>query len=120
MTKEEAGLGVFSGLVASMCCIGPTVIVLLGLGPLFGITSLCFAQHRWIFASLGLAALGSGIYLWLRKKEGTCDIDTVKKNRKRIFVAIGIMLVTYALLMTFVLPELHSQVMESASCTIGL
>jgi len=114
-----AGLGFLSGLVASLCCLGPVAIILLGLGPIFGISGLCFKTYRPLFFAIGAFVLVVGLYLWLRKKEGTCDFRAVHNNQRKILLALAAMAVTYYLLLAIVVPHLHQGVLGNASCAIA-
>ncbi|MFP4045704.1 MAG: hypothetical protein ACLFS3_01450 [Candidatus Aenigmatarchaeota archaeon] len=108
MSKNGLGLGIGSGLIASLCCIGPAAVVLLGLGPLFGISGSCFHQYRLLFFALGFISLVLGSALWIKKKEGSCSLEETKKNKK-FLAAAGIGMVLIYIFTIFVLvPYLHN------------
>jgi mercuric ion transport protein len=76
---------VVSGLLASVCCIGPLVLAMLGIG---GAGLLArFEGYRPIFTAATLALLGAGFWLAYRKPkvvEGdACGCESPKANRLR-------------------------------------
>lgn len=107
MSKNGFGLGIGSGLIASLCCIGPTVVVLLGLGPLFGISGSCFHQYRLLFFLLGLISLTLGSFLWIKKKDGKCNLEKTKKNKGFLLTAGIVMTLIYILTIFLIVPYLH-------------
>lgn len=79
------GIGaVFSGIFASICCLGPVILAL------FGLSFAGFAQlhkYRPFFVILSLVFLGAAFYFVYRKKEvkcadGTCQIESSNKTTK--------------------------------------
>ena len=73
-------------LIASLCCLAPVVLVLLGLGTVSfaaGLTDLLDGRYRWIFNIAGIATLIGSLVFYFRKK-GVCTLDHVKKRRNEI------------------------------------
>lgn len=63
-------MGILSALVASVCCVGPLLLVLLGLGSL-GLGAFFGRYHWWfILAAIGLLAFAWRAYL---KEKGRCQ-----------------------------------------------
>ena len=58
---KPAHLGLLSALTASLCCLGPMLLALLGLGSL-GIGAI-FGRYSWWFI---LAAIGILVFAWRR------------------------------------------------------
>jgi mercuric ion transport protein len=74
---------VVSGLLASVCCIGPLLLAVLGIG---GAGLLArFEVYRPIFTAATLALLGAGFWLAYRKPKlvegGACGCEDPKANR---------------------------------------
>ncbi|MFB6215879.1 MAG: hypothetical protein ABEJ72_02785 [Candidatus Aenigmatarchaeota archaeon] len=116
--KEGIGIGTLSGLIASLCCLGPVVIFLLGLSSVFGLTGLCMIEFRPVFITLGVVTLVSGTVLWLRKEEGSCDVNAAAKNKEMIAVSIVVMVVSYFAFLEFLVPFLKSNFIVAATCTM--
>ncbi len=72
-------MGVLSAMLASVCCLGPIVLVLLGLGTL-GIGAL-LGRYHWFF--IGGAALVL-IYAWrlYAKEKRRCDTESCQMESK--------------------------------------
>lgn len=63
--------GIFAGLAASLCCIGPLLSLSLGLGSFAA--SAWFAQWRPVLLGLTFALLGLAWYLTYRRPKTDCD-----------------------------------------------
>ncbi len=114
--KTEIKNGLFSGGIASLCCLGPTILVLLGVAAIFGISALCYENYRPQFFLLGLFFLSITTFIYFRKKKiGTCDITSKEKTRY-IAISVSFMVITYAILITYVVPYLQSSVLKVNSC----
>lgn len=66
--------GVFAGIAASLCCIGPLVALSLGLGSFAA--SAWFAQWRPVFLGFTFVLLGLAWYLTYRKLKVDCEDGT--------------------------------------------
>jgi len=90
-------------LFASLCCMGPLILVLLGLsGVAFAasLTDVLYGQYRWAFRGLGLALLAVSLFIYFRTK-GICTIDQVKRKRRFVLNTILIALITGIVLYIF-------------------
>lgn len=86
------GGGLLAGLTASMCCIGPALFVLLGLGSFTA--AAFFASLRPFLIGLALVFLLVGWYRTFFRKiacaaDGSCDLRLSSKSQK-----VGLVLVT--------------------------
>ena len=98
-------LGMLSALLASVCCLGPVLLVLLGLGSL-GFGALISRAHWWfITAAIGLLAVAWRSYLKEtgRCRTAHCKIAGGKRTRTALLLAstvvavfVGLNLYTYA------------------------
>ncbi len=73
-------------LLASLCCLSPVILVLLGVGTVSFASSLAdtlYGSYRWIFRGVGLLALLLAL-IWHFRKQGVCTLDQVKRERNRI------------------------------------
>lgn len=62
--KVEAGAlatGGLAGILASVCCVGPLILVSVGLGGAWVSTLTAFYPYRWIFFGISALAL---IFAW--------------------------------------------------------
>lgn len=81
-------------LVASLCCLSPVLLFLLGLSTASFATSLAdifYGTYAWHFRIAGILALVGAIVYYLRQKKGICTLDEVKRRRNEI---INIVLLT--------------------------
>jgi copper chaperone CopZ len=98
-------LGILSAITASVCCLGPVVLVLAGLGSL-GFGALIGRYHWWfIVAAIVLLTVAWRSYLKeaRRCKAVSCEMVGGKRTRTALLVAsvvvtvfVGLNLYTYA------------------------
>ena len=98
-------LGVLSALFASVCCLGPLLLVLVGLGGL-GFGALIGRYHWWfVGAAIALLAYAWRSYLKeaTRCRTAHCEIAGGKRTRTALLLAsmvvaafVGLNLYTYA------------------------
>jgi copper chaperone CopZ len=98
-------LGILSALVASLCCLGPLILVLVGLGTL-GLGAF-FGRYHWWFIGAAIALL---TYAWRsylkeahRCKAASCEMARGQTTRTVLTLAsvvvavlVGLNLYTYA------------------------
>ena len=108
--KEGVSKGIFSGFLASLCCIGPLVIVLFGLGSIS--FALSISQYRPYFLGLGILFMIGAIFLHLNKKNKTCEINCFSveglKKEKKFLISIIISMVIIYIFAIYVLVPLIS------------
>jgi len=77
---KAKNLGIFSALFASICCIGPLILVLVGLGSL-GIGAF-IGKYHWLFLGGGVLVI---ILAWSYyfKEKRTCDLKACQMENKR-------------------------------------
>lgn len=83
-------------LFASMCCLSPIILVLLGVSTVTFATSLTdvlYGEYRWAFRVLGLLLLAGSIFLYFRR-QGVCTLDQAKRERNRIINVVLTTLIT--------------------------
>lgn len=82
-------------VLASLCCLSPVILVLLGISTVSFASSLSdtlYGEYKWVFRIVGLLALLASLAHYLRREKGICTIDDVKQRRNEIlnYVAITI------------------------------
>ncbi len=88
LTSASAAGAVLSAFLASLCCIGPLVFAVLGIGGAGLLVK--FEAYRPYFTGLTTALLGAGFYFTYRKPKAAaasateglaCDCEHPKANR---------------------------------------
>lgn len=80
-------------IVASLCCLYPVILVLLGLSTVAfasSLSNILYGEYKWLFRLVGLILLALSIIIYLRKKEKICTLDEAKKQRNKIINIIAI------------------------------
>lgn len=83
-------------LLASLCCLSPVILVLLGLTTASFAASLSdtlYGQYRWAFRIVGLLALAASVVWYLRKHKGICTLDQVKRQKNQVINVILLSLI---------------------------
>lgn len=84
--KEILKVSALPVLFASMCCLSPIILVLLGVSTVTfaaSLTDVLYGQYKWVFRVFGLLLLTGSIILYLRR-QGVCTLDQAKRERNRI------------------------------------
>ncbi|MBR9675436.1 hypothetical protein GOV05_00315 [Candidatus Woesearchaeota archaeon] len=106
MNKEDKKLlvaGGFAGAIASLCCLGPVILVLFGLGSVS--TALTIGKYSWLFTTLALIFFGIAIFLYLTKRK-CCNVKGLKQNWKLIVISFIVLVVFFILLKYWLAPLL--------------
>lgn len=116
--KKGIKTGFWSGILASLCCVGPLVIVLFGLGSVSFALSL--SQYRPYFLGLGFLFMIGAIFLHLNKKNKTCDINCfsvegLKREKKFIISVVISMAIIYVFALYILVPAISPFIYGSLS-----
>lgn len=106
--------GVFAGIAASLCCIGPLLSLTLGLGSFAA--SAWFAQWRPVFLGVTFVLLGLAWYLTYRRPKVDCEDGTCARppgKAARISLWLGT-LVALAAAIYPALPAANHQINAAA------
>lgn len=79
---------ILTAIVASVCCIGPTLLAFVGVGSLGAFISL--ESYRPYFIGLTILLLGFAFYLTYRKKEIACEDGSCKVVKAGKWNKIGV------------------------------
>jgi NADH:ubiquinone oxidoreductase subunit 6 (subunit J) len=83
-------------IFASLCCLSPIIVVLLGLGSVTVASTLAdtlYGEYKWAFRLLGLLMLAGALIMRFRR-QGVCTLDQAKRERSRIINTVIITLAT--------------------------
>ncbi|MBT7902797.1 hypothetical protein HN587_02965 [Candidatus Woesearchaeota archaeon] len=86
-----------TAFIAGLCCFTPVVLVLFGLSSVAFAASLSdtlYGTYKWVFRSVALALLLSGLAWYFYKKENVCSLDSLKRKKRRIINVVIIALIT--------------------------
>jgi hypothetical protein len=93
-------IGLAAGITGLLCCVGPTVLALLGVvsaGTAFVWATDLYAGYAWWFRAGGLLLL-AGLLVWSLRRRSQCSLGGVRKTWRRLVLALGVAVATYAVL----------------------
>lgn len=93
-------------VLASLCCLSPLILVLLGLSTVSFASSLAdtfYGDYKWVFRGVGLLLLIITTVMYLRRKKGICTIDDIKKHRREVVNTTLLILITSIIIYVFFL-----------------
>ncbi|HEX6338704.1 MAG TPA: hypothetical protein VFZ85_17255 [Jiangellaceae bacterium] len=96
-------IGITGGLVGILCCVGPTVLALLGVvsaGTAFVWATDLYANHAWWFRLAGLVVIVALVWLALRRRN-QCTVAGLRRVWLRLIGTVVVAIVTYAALYAF-------------------
>jgi hypothetical protein len=91
--KEILKISSWPVLVASLCCLGPVILVALGFGTVSfaaSLTDTLYGTYKWVFRGIGLLALAISLFFYFRRQKNICTIDQAKKHRNQIINTIAL------------------------------
>ncbi len=83
-------------VAASLCCLSPVILVLLGLSTVSFAGSLAdtlYGDYKWVFRGVGLVLLIISLVLYFRGR-GVCTLNQAKRRRNEIINTVLIALIT--------------------------
>lgn len=93
-------IGVAAGITGLLCCVGPTVLALLGVvsdGTAFVWANDLYDGYSWLFRLAGLALL-VGLVVWALRRRNQCTLEGFRKTRQRLALAACIAVATYLIM----------------------
>jgi mercuric ion transport protein len=105
--KTFLKIGVIGAFLASLCCLGPLILIALGIGTASGVLSIGYNKPYFLVGALVFFTVAAWFY-FKKKQKAVCDcgdglgkLDN-KKVAVQIVIAFWIMVALY-LVLTFVL-----------------
>ncbi len=100
MDRPGLKLGIIAGLAGISCCVGPTVLALLGLSSVSFAISLgntLYYQYGWYFRGVALALAVAGVVALLLKRR-SCSLQGARAQWRLLVTVVAAMGVVYAAL----------------------
>lgn len=83
-------------VLASLCCLSPVILVLLGISSVSFASSLAdtfYGEYKWVFRGIGIMTLIGSLVYYLYRQKGICTLDQVIRRRNEIINYIALTLV---------------------------
>lgn len=94
--KEILKISSIPVILASMCCLSPIILVLIGVSTISFASSLAdtfYGDYKWWFRGVGLFTLLGSLYFYLKRTKGICTVDEAKKRRNEIINYLALTLI---------------------------
>ncbi len=104
--KEILKISSVPVLIASLCCLSPVILVLLGISTVSFASSLAdtlYGEYKWAFRVVGLITLLGSLMFYLRRKVGVFTLDDVIRRRNEVINYVALTLVAGVLCYVFFL-----------------
>ena len=93
-------IGVFGGLTGILCCVGPTVLALVGVigaGTAFVWANDLYDNYKWWFRLAGIVVMAIVVWRSLRRRQ-MCTLQGLRDVRSRLLMIGAIAVATYVAL----------------------
>lgn len=83
-------------VLASLCCLSPIILVLLGISSVSfasSLTDTLYGDYKWVFRGIGIMALAVSLVYYFYRQKGICTLDQVKRRRNEIINYVMLTLV---------------------------
>ncbi len=108
---KASAVSMASAFVASLCCLLPLTVVLLGLGS--GAFMMITMQYRTIFLPIGVIGVSLGYYLYFRERRRCTNLGcTLVGGRTHLILLVLATVAVAASLILDIFPELTSEVLQ--------
>lgn len=94
--KDVLRLSSIPVVLASMCCLSPIILVLIGVSTVSFASSLAdtlYGDYKWYFRGFGLFALLGALYFYFTRTKGICTIDEAVRRRNEIINYVALTLI---------------------------
>lgn len=91
--KEIFKISSIPVVIASLCCLSPIILVLLGVGSVTFASSLTdslYSEYKWYFRLAGVLAMAVSLLFYFRRTKGVCTIDEAIRRRNEIINTVAL------------------------------
>lgn len=91
--KEIFKISSIPVVIASLCCLSPIILVLLGVGSVTFASSLTdslYGEYKWYFRLAGVLAMAVSLLFYFRRTKGVCTIDEAIRRRNEIINTVAL------------------------------
>ena len=110
--KSAVKGGTISGFLGALCCITPLVLVLIGLSTVSSavvLTGVLQQNYRWtLFIPLAATFFLVSTYIYIKKREGVCNLNTIKNYKVYVITTLMSAIVVWVLLLYAIVPAIFS------------
>lgn len=102
--KKACGLGIKAGIIASLCCLIPLVLIIFGLAS--ASITLRLVQYKPYFIGFSIIFLAGSLWYFFKKQKKPCYKPEKKLDKNWFIVtAVGFHILTFAVLLYVLIPN---------------
>ncbi len=98
MDRSGLKLGLLAGLAGISCCVGPTVLALLGLSSVsfaISLSNTLYYHYGWYFRGAALVLAAAGVIYFLRRRK-SCTLRGAREQWRLLLTVVTAMVAVYA------------------------
>jgi|GEM_PF-746421 len=103
-TSRALTFGLGAGFLSVLCCVGPIIPILIGVGSASALAGL--DAYKPIFIGGGLILLAGASWYAVRKQNGCCVTKSKTRSAKIVALIFGVGILSYGVLQYAVIPAL--------------
>lgn len=109
--KTFLKIGVLAAFLASLCCLGPLILIALGVGTASSVLSIGYNKPYFLLGALVFFIVAAWFYFRKKQKiacdcvDGSQELDN-KKVAIQVVIALCVMVILYLILTFIVVPYL--------------
>ena len=117
INKEVARQGLVPGVIATLCCLGPVLLIMLGL--ISASTGMAITTYATYFIPAGVIILTASLWYAVRRRRALICYGCQDKDQERkriisfVVLSVAIAVVTYLLVFYVVLPKLAPVILDN-------
>ena len=117
LNKEVAKQGLVPGIIATLCCLGPVLLIMLGL--ISASTGLAITTYATYFIPAGIIILAASLWYAISRRRTLICYDCQNKAQERrrlivfIILSVAIAVATYLLVFYLFLPKLAPVILNN-------
>mgnify|MGYP001129280232 CR=1 FL=1 len=110
ITKLLLGVGIFSALASTFCCLMPLIFFLLGVGGVWAYNFKIFAPYSIYFIMISIFAVAAGFWrVYNKSKDQECSTFCANPKAARYYKMVlwmTVVIIAIVLLYPYVMPSL--------------
>lgn len=110
--RKAIGIGIKAGIISSLCCVLPLILVILGIVSIG--TALSIVQYKPYFIGLSILFLVASLILYFRKNKTCCGMDRKFFIRTAVTTHVLIFVLLLYVFVPIIVPSVYTEFSTTA------